>query len=281
VRTVLQSNPSYETAYIALAYTQLGQGQLAQAAESYQKVGKVSPLGASMSASGLADLALYEGRLSDAVRMLESGAAADLAAKNSRAAEKFAMLAYTELWRGRKGPALEAATRALANSNKVNIRFLMARVLVEAGESARARALAAGLGSELSAEAQADAKLIEGEVALQAKDSKKAIQLFSEGNKLLDTWMGRFELGRAYLEAGLYVEADSEFDTCIKWRGQAMDLLDGPTYGYFPPVYYYQGRVREGLKSSGAGDSYRTYLSLRGKSGEDPLLPEIRRHLGQ
>jgi tetratricopeptide (TPR) repeat protein len=213
--------------------------------------------------------------------MLESGAAADLAAKNSRAAEKFATLAYTQLWWGHKSQALEAAKRALSNSKKVNIRFHMARVLVEAGETAKARALAAALASDLSAEAQADAKLIEGEIALKEKDARKAIQLFTEANKLLDTWTGRFDLGRAYLQAELYVQADSEFDRCIKMRGEAMDLLDGPTYGYFPPVYYYQGRVREGLKSSGFADSYRTYLSIRGKSGEDPLLREIRQRLGQ
>jgi eukaryotic-like serine/threonine-protein kinase len=280
-RTVLQSNPSFEQAYEFLAYAQLGQGELAQAAETYEKVGKLSPLGASISASGLADLALYEGRFSDAVRVLESGAAADLAAKNSRDAEKFAVLAYTQLLWGHKGAALEAAKRALLHTQKVNVRFLVARVFVEAGEAQKASALAAGLGSELSQEAQSDAKLIEGEVALQDKDARRAIQLFTEANKVLETWMGRYDLGRAYLEAGLNVEADSEFDLCLKWRGEAMELLDGPTYGYFPPVYYYQGRVREGMKSSGAGDSYRTYLSIRGKSSEDPLVPEVRRHLGQ
>ena len=94
--------------------------------------------------------------------------------------------------------------------------------------------------------------------------------------------MGHFQLARAYLEAGLFVEADSELDRCIKRRGEALSLfLDQvPTFGYFPTVYYYQGRVREGLKSSGFADSYRTYLSIRGQPGEDPLLPEIHRRLG-
>ena len=46
------------------------------------------------------------------------------------------------------------------------------------------------------------------------------------------------------------------------------------------PVYYYQGRVREGLKTTGFADSYRTYLTIRGKSTEDPLLPEVRRRAG-
>jgi TPR repeat protein len=182
---------------------------------------------------------------------------------------------------GHKGAALEAAKHALLNTEKVNVRFLVAQVFVEAGEAQKAHALAANLGSELNPEAQADAKLIEGEIALQGKDARKAIQLFTEANKVLETWMGRYDLGRAYLEAGLNVEADSEFDLCLKRRGQAMELLDGPTYGYFPPVYYYQGRVREGMKSSGAADSYRTYLNIRGKSSEDPLVTEVRRRLGQ
>jgi hypothetical protein len=56
---------------------------------------------------------------------------------------------------------------------------------------------------------------------------------------------------------------------------------DMPTYTYVAPVYYYQGRVREGLKSPGFADSYRTYLSIRGKAGEDPLLTEIHRRLSQ
>ena len=53
-----------------------------------------------------------------------------------------------------------------------------------------------------------------------------------------------------------------------------------PTYGLFPPVYYYQGRVREGLNSARSAESYRTYLDIRGNAGEDPLLPEIRQRAG-
>ena len=53
-----------------------------------------------------------------------------------------------------------------------------------------------------------------------------------------------------------------------------------PTYGYFPTVYYYQGVVREGLNNAASADSYRAYLNIRGKSTEDPLLPEVRRRAG-
>jgi eukaryotic-like serine/threonine-protein kinase len=123
--------------------------------------------------------------------------------------------------------------------------------------------------------------LIEGELALKKGDSHQAIKLFTDANNILDTWAGRFDLGRAYLEAGAFTEADSEFDRCLKRRGEALALFldEVPTYGYFPPIYYYQGRVREGLKNPGFTESYKQYLSIRGKAGEDPLLADARRRI--
>jgi tetratricopeptide (TPR) repeat protein len=280
-QTVLQTNPSYEKAYLTLAYSQLGQGQSAQAAETYQKLEKISALGASLGASGLGDLALYEGRFSDAVQILEKAAAVDLASKNARAVEKLVALAYAQLLRGEKRRAVDAAERATANTKRADIRFLAARIFVEAGELARARKLAAGLATELSADPQAYAKLIDGDVALKGGNAREAIKAFSEAKALADTWLGRFDLGRAYVEAGSFGEADSEFDRCIKRRGEALELDNAPSYGYFPPVYYYQGRVREGLKSPGYAECYQTYLGIRGKANEDPLLADVRRRLGR
>ena len=271
-------------ALLALAFAQLGQGRLPQAMETYQKLGTIGALGGSFAASGLGDLATLEGRFSDAVRILDQGAVVDLASKNpDRAAAKFASLAYAHLLRGRKGPAVAAAEKALANSKAVKIRFLAARVFVDAGEIARARPLIAGLASELQAEPQAYAKIVEGEVALKNGDARQAIKVLIEANGLLDTWIGHFDLGRAYLEAGQFPQADSELDRCTKRRGEALSLFldEEPTYAYLPPVYYYQGRVREGLNSAGFAESYRNYLSIRGQSTEDPLLAEVRRRSGR
>jgi tetratricopeptide (TPR) repeat protein/predicted Ser/Thr protein kinase len=282
-RTVLQANPSYGTGYVGLAYAQVGQGQLAQAIETYRQLEKISNLGESLAAPGLADIALYEGRLGEAAQLLERGAAGDVqAGRLDSAAADFALLGYTQLLRKQKAAALAALEKALANSKSVSPRFLAARVYAAAGETTQARKLAAGLASEAELDPQAYAKLIEGEALLQRGTARQAIPLFTQANNQLDTWIGHFDLGRAYLEAGAFAEADSEFDRCLKRRGETFDLFDYVTnYGYLPEVYYYQGRVREGLKSPGAADSYRTYLSIRGKAGEDPFLPEVRRRLGQ
>jgi tetratricopeptide (TPR) repeat protein len=163
------------------------------------------------------------------------------------------------------------------------VRVLAARTLLEAGEIAKAQKLADGLASEVQPETQAYAKIIRGDLALQRGDKNEAINMVTGANQLVDTWIGRFELGRAYVEAGMFVEADSEFDRCMKRRGEALEIFQdsNPTFAYFPPIYYYQGRVREGLKSPRFAEPYRTYLSIRGRAGEDPLLADIHRRLGQ
>jgi len=232
----------------------------------------------------LADLAIYSGRYSEAVKILEKGAGEDIAAHNPDAgADKYSALAYVQLLRGQKSAALTALNSALDLNKAVKTRFLAARDYVALGEAAKAKELAAGLSSELQIEPQAYGKLIEGELALKNGDSHEAVKLFSEGNNLLDTWIGRFDLGRAYLEAGAFTEADSEFDRCGRRRGEALALFldEVPTYGYFPPVYYYQGQVREGLKSASFADFYKKYLSVRGDAGEDPLLADVRRRIRQ
>jgi eukaryotic-like serine/threonine-protein kinase len=280
-QTALKLNPSSQ-AYLALAEAQQGLGQTAQAAETYHTMEKIDALGATLAASGLADVASYEGRYADAVQTLEQGVAADMAAKNTdSAAEKLAGIAQLQLLRRQKVPSVAAATKAVSVSQSIPVRVLAARALVEAGEITRAQKLADGLASDVQPETQAYAKIIRGDLALQRGDKNEAINMFTSANQLVDTWLGRFDLGRAYLEAGMFVEADSEFDRCMKRRGEALEIFQDstPTFGYFPLVYYYQGRVREGLKSPGFAEPYRAYLGIRGKAKEDPLLAEISRRI--
>ncbi len=268
---------------LALAFGQLGQGQVTPAAQTYESLTKFDALGVSYAASGLADLALYMGRLSDAARLFEQGAASDEKREDRyRAASKLAALAHTQLLRGRKQAALAAAEKALADSSAVKIRFLTARVFVEAGEFDRAQKLSDDLAAEFQAEPRAYARIIEAEIALKQGNVRPAVTALNDANALLDTWIGHYDLGLAYLAAEAYPQADSEFDRCLARRGEAMALFldEEPSYGYFPPVYYYQGRAREGL-GSGFRDSYGKYLDIRGQAGEDPLLAEARRRAGK
>jgi hypothetical protein len=98
----------------------------------------------------------------------------------------------------------------------------------------------------------------------------------------VDTWLGRYLLGRAYLEAGAFTEADSELEICLKRRGEATAVFldDVPSYHVFPPVYYWLGRAQEGLGSPKAADSFRRFVEIRANAQDDPLVLDARRRLG-
>ena len=278
----MQAIPQPDTrALQTLAYSQLGRGLVADARSTYQTVSSMGAVGASTAAAGLGDLAAYEGRLADAVSILEKGAEADLAAKSpDRAAVKYVSAAYAHLVARHEAQAIAAAEKAVQHSKIMPVRFLAARVLVEAGAIDKAQPLADALEAELAIEPQVHAKILDGAIALKNGNAREAIRILTEANRTLDTWLGHFELGRAYLAAGANPQADSEFDLCLARRGEALSLMDeGATYAYFPQVYYYQGRVREALKTAGFADAYREYLRIRGQSSEDPLVAEVRRRV--
>jgi tetratricopeptide (TPR) repeat protein/tRNA A-37 threonylcarbamoyl transferase component Bud32 len=268
-------------ALLARAYSQTARGLIEEATQTYRQIATMGAAGASSGASGLGDLAVYEGRFAEAARIFEQGAAAELKANSrDRAAIKLTSLAHAHLAAGRPAAAIAAAERALSNSQSMPVRFLAARIFVEAGAVDRARPLAAALSAELPAEPQVHGRIIEGLIALKSGQPREAIRILTEANGMLDTWFGRFDLGRAYLDAGAFPQADSEFERCIARRGEALSLMDeGPTYSYFPFVYYYQGRVREGIGTAGFVDSYREFLRIRADSNEDPLLKDVQERI--
>ena len=282
-RAALEISPTATQGYLVLAEAKLGQGQVNEAADNYHQLDKSGALGASIAADGLADLAAYQGNYSEAAHILTLRAAADVQAKSAdSAARRYAELAKIEQLQGHTAPALAAIGKALENSQSTPIQFLAAMIYVDTGDFVKAQKLAASLSAQTSSEPQAYAKLIGGLIASKRKDAMEAVKQIKAANALLDTWIGRFELGRAYLDASAFPEADAEFAKCIQRRGEAIELFDDnvPTYAYFPAVYYYDGRAREGMKSANFVDSYKSYLSTRGQSSDDPLVPEVRHLVG-
>lgn len=268
----------------ALALARLGQGDLAAASAAYERLADVPGAGPSYTASGLADIAVYRGRFGEAVTRFADGAAADLTAGDGdRAAAKLAALAYAELARGRRREARLAADQALAHSTGMQIRFLVGRIHAEAGGTAQAQAIALALGNELQAEPRAYGRILDGLLALARGDTRQAVTHLTEANTLLDTWIGRFELGRAYLAAKAFTQADSEFDRCLKRSGEALSLFldEEPTSGVLPPLHYYIGRARQGMGTAAFAESYERYLAIRGTSTEDPLVADIRTRLAE
>ena len=282
-RKALEIEPSFSKAYITLALTQLAKGQPGEAIETYQKLRALDSYGTTLAATGLADLAIYEGRLTEALKILDDGIAFDL--KNDQAynaAVKCTMLAQTYQLQGKKERAIEAAERALKISGEAEVLFSAALVDLDAGQEEKARTLQAELSKRPQPEPRVYAKLIGGELSRARGDIGNAVGLFHEGKELIDMWIGHFLLGRAYLQAGDYMAAYSEFEICLKRGGETASVFlnDLPSYGYLPPVTFYFARAQEGLGSGAAGDSYAKFLKIKEKNdGTDPMVAEARQRL--
>ncbi len=281
-QSILQENPRFDQALRTLALAELGQGHTVEAQDNYVKLQAVSPYGASIAATGLADLAQYEGKLSDGAVILEKAIAVDIAAKDAEsAADRTATLAQIQTTLGKTQEAITSAGKASANSKDPGILYRAAQVYLAAGQEAKALQLVAPLSQRLENEPQVYAKLIAGEAQLKKGNAHDALNSFQDAQKLADTWLGHFDLGRAYLDAGAFTEASSEFDICLKRRGEATSVFldDVPSYHVLPAVYYFQGRAREGLNSPGAAESYKTFLAIKEKGAGDPLVADAQRRL--
>jgi tetratricopeptide (TPR) repeat protein len=283
---VLQLNKEFAKAYLAIALSQLATGRPAEAEATWQRLRGISIAGRDFAAHGRADLALFEGRLADASRLLEEeiGAQPDGRSK-STAARLIVTLAEVRQLQGRHADAVRLAEEALATSAEQNIALLAGRVFILAGKPARGLEIAGDLQRRLDREAQMYASLLTAEASLIRGDARAAVGEFSEALKISDSWIGRYGLGRAYLEAGVFTDAQTEFDTCLSRKGEATTLLldDIPTYRYMASLQYYMGRAQEGQGSptakAAALESYKAFLTIKQKADEEGLVADARRRV--
>ncbi|MFL6278985.1 MAG: protein kinase domain-containing protein [Vicinamibacterales bacterium] len=278
---VLKLNPSFAKAYLAVALSNLAQGKTAEAEATYRRLEAVSATGSDFAASGLADLALYQGKTADASHTLEQALQNTSSNRSASArARLLATLAETRVVENRGGEAATLAEQALTTASEPGIMFLAGRVLLEAGRAPRALELAKALALKLEDEPHVYGKLLEGEIDLRRGDGRAALAKFKEAQDLSDSWLGRFGLGRAYLAAGGYLEADSEFERCVKRRGEATAALldDVPTYRWLAPAHYYLGRTKEAIKAGSGAESLKAFLTIKSAAAsDDPMVADARK----
>jgi len=281
-RRVVEQNPAVAKAYLPLAMGALAQGDFPAAEDAYARMTKTGAQGASLGSIGAADVALYQGRFADAARILEAGIAADEQARNTAGlAAKLLALAEVRAETGAMGAAVETATRALAIGPDEAIVVPAARMLLHAGRDAEASRLAATLGQQLQPQRQAYARILQGEIALSGRRYADAVNSFRAAQKLADVWLGRYELGIAYLQAGHHAEALAELELAYKRRGEATAIFldDVPSFRYLVPLHYWLARAQETLGIPTAAANYRTFLALRPPPATNPLSTDAARRV--
>ncbi len=275
-------NKGYVKAYFVAAMAQLGTGRSPEAEATWQQLAPISSVGRDLAAQGRADMAMYEGRLSDASKILEEVLAKPVEGRTPlTAARMTATLAEVRHLQGRDADAIKLAEDALKQSSDPSIALFAGRVLVSAGKPERGDVLAAELDQRLEQVSQLSAKLLAGEAALKRNAARAAQDNFNAAQKILDTWLGRDGLGRAYLMAGVFPDAQTEFEACLTRKGEATTVLldDIPTYRLLATTRYYMARAQEGQKSPAAAASYKAYLTIKEKGDEQGLVADARRRV--
>jgi tetratricopeptide (TPR) repeat protein len=248
---------------------------------------RTGPAATSRAAMGIADIAMYEGRHADAVRLLTDGLADDEKAKNSEGlASKNAALAEAYQALGQHQRALAAARKAMTVQRLESVLLPAARVFIAGGDVAAAKALSSELDRQLQPQSRAYAKIIDGEIALRENRLSEAVDAFRAASRLYDVWLAHFDLGVAYVQAGVdhSAEAVSEFELCNKRRGEATALFldEIPTFRYLATMPYWLGRAQEGVgMKTSALENYKAFMALRPERPADPLGADARQRLGQ
>jgi tetratricopeptide (TPR) repeat protein len=280
---IVREHPEYQKTYVPLALSFLASGDARAARDTYAKLEPISP---SFAAIGKADMEMYFGRYKPALTMLAQGIGVDERDKNEgEMALKYVAKAEAHLALGQKLQALQAARKAAQLSSDESVQFPAARALIAAGDEAGAEKIAAALDGTLQTQSRSYAQLIRAEIALAHKRYAEAIDGARAAQKLHDSWISQFLLGRAYLEAGHFAEALGSFNTCAKRQGEAPDwmFVNSATLRYLPPLYFWTARAQAGVGSTAAAtENFRKFLALRADSDvSDPLVTAARRVVSQ
>ncbi|HSD74525.1 MAG TPA: tetratricopeptide repeat protein [Steroidobacteraceae bacterium] len=236
---VLKADPAYYLAYLPVAMQAMTIPDSIAARRVYERAATQGDSGASLAAIGLADVALYEGKAADAENILPGAIAKDQADSNEQGvASKRAALAKAYILQGKRSQALDVL-RELTAKAATNAEWVPAALLyAELGEVAETKRIADRLRGDLQPQSRAYAKVLDGLLALRAKRAVEAVDALKTALGFADLWLVRYMLGEAYLAAGYPAEAKSEFEACVKRRGEVMALFldDTPTYRYYAPV---------------------------------------------
>jgi tetratricopeptide (TPR) repeat protein len=273
-----EADPAFEYYPLPLALSQLARGDASAAADTYAKLSQVNELGSSFALLGQADMEMHFGRHRTAVGLLQKGIALDTKRKGpNERAQKSAALAEALLALGQRGGAVDAAGQAVKLSRHESTLVPAARVLIQAGRETQALDIARDLENMLQRQTTAYAFLIRGEVELRKGRFLPAIEAFREAQKRYDSWLSRYLLGRAYVEAGAShaAEAIAELEECLKRHGETTDLFvyDMPTLRYLPPLYYWLARAQQDLgDAESARTNYGRFLDFRRDADADTAL---------
>ena len=182
---LIKEDPKVESRICRWRWKHSRPGMSRGRAPRMQQVKQAGDSGVSLSALGIADIAMYEGRYDEAIAILPAAAKRDQDQQNILGAvSKLVALAEAYQARGNDAARQTSIAQARALSTQENVLVPAARLAIAAGRPEEARKIAAELAQRLPAQSRAYAKMIEGEIAIAAKQYAEAIDALNAAQKL-------------------------------------------------------------------------------------------------
>ena len=268
---VVEQGSSFYKGYLPQAIAALDAGDIDAARAAYDAMATTGPRGASLANAGLADIAMYAGEFVAAAEILQRGIESDLGDNNvASAAAKYIVLAESLLETGSPDAAAEDLRRALELDGGEATTVSAALNYHRSGASEIAQEIAGGLAEELSPQRRAYGLLLQSLQDGAAGSHVEAVDKLSAALELADLWLLRFELGKAYLNAGYAAEALAEFEAAHARRGEAAAIFldDVPTFRYLStlPFWIAQAQLELGM-SEAARRNLAAFLERRPGGG--------------
>jgi serine/threonine protein kinase/tetratricopeptide (TPR) repeat protein len=280
----IKQDPRYFRSYLPAAVAAIVKTDYPAALDAYTKMSQGDAQAASVASIGVADLAIFQGRFADAVALVRDRVNKDRkGADTSYAAAKLLILAEAYEAEGQAALALDAAHSALeVGPRHESVLVPAGRLLARLGRESEASALSAELGQQLEPHSRAYAATLEAMIAARRHRTIDAVNALRGALKLTDLWLGRLDLGTAYVEGGYPAEGLTELELCLKRRGEgsAVFLDDVPTLRYQATLPYWLARAQEGVGlRDAAAQNYKEYVRIRSAAVRDSLVADARRRL--
>lgn len=285
-KELIKDDPDYAVSYLAVASAAMYRGEYDEARTAYEQMlaATKSEYGESAGLMGLADIESYIGNFPKVRELLEPAVETAFQSEdNVGAAGKLVIIAEAYLAEGNFEQAAETARKVIASSEQVSHRVSAAIVAIGAGELETARAIGDTMSQDLQAQSRAYGEMIQASLLREQGDYIGAIDKLQSAIIMADLWLIRFQLGRAYLDAGSFAEAADEFRTCGTTRigeATAAFLDDTPTYRYLAELPYWKARADEGFGMKDAAiEGFQAFLALRPNGG--PLAEDAGKRIAE
>jgi serine/threonine protein kinase/tetratricopeptide (TPR) repeat protein len=280
---LVADDPKYFEAYLPLAISALADGKRDLARDYYQKMAAVGAQGESKANIGLADIAILEGRTTDAIALLTKGIDEDEATKNTGGATVKRM-AIAEAYENDANiaAAVRIAQSAVEALQTEAVLVPASRVFATARWQREMDQVAKHLANQFEPQKRAYARIVDALDFMSRERYVDAVDSLKASIQFADLWLARYYLGVAYETAGRHAEAISELLTCQKRRGEATSIFidDVPTYRYLGPLPYWLARAQAGLgQTAQAKANFQAFLEPKQGAPSDPLVADARERL--